>query len=762
MKLTTYNRQSPLMVSAMKNFQPFVDGSSIHKCSRKLSDDSPIMTSPEKKPNRLIEEKSPYLLQHALNPVAWMAWGEEAFKKARAEEKPIFLSVGYSTCHWCHVMEEESFENPDIAGVLNAYFVPVKVDREELPDLDRLYMNYVQATTGRGGWPMSVWLTPELKPFYGGSYFPPEERYGMPGFKTVLFSIARLWEGDREKIIAASGSFFAALGEVSRETPFSMPGTEEAQKNCFEWLEANFDHKFGGFGGAPKFPRPVLLNFLFNHSYHTGNNKALSMALHTLRKMADGGIHDHLAVAGKGGGGFARYSTDERWHVPHFEKMLYDNAQLASSFLEAYQCSKEPFYKAVAEDIINYVLCDMQSPEGGFYSAEDADSLAGHGSGQKQEGAFYLWSDQEIREILGDEELAAIFSFTYGVRAEGNALHDPHGEFKGKNILMQQATIEEIAEKFGKGAEEIRAALENSRTRLYTARSRRPRPFLDDKILTAWNGLMVSALAKGYQVLHDEACLAAARKAADFILEKLFDRTKGRLLRRYREGDAAIPGKAEDYAFFVQALIDLYEASFETGYLKTALELAELQNTLFYDEIQGGYFSTAFDDHTVPLRLKEEYDGAEPSANSVTALNLLRLAEMTGKEEFSRKAEETINACGAMLAENSNALPQMLVAKNFAEQRKVHLVFSGPLDSPSMRRLRDAVYDQYLPGAILSHASKESSLMMPQHAAIIDADNGKATAYLCVDRSCHAPTKNPQQLSSMLDSLKNQFRQLQQ
>ena len=363
MKLTIYNRQRPLMVSAMKNFQSSVDGSSIHKCSRNLSDDSPIMTSPKKKPNRLIEEKSPYLLQHALNPVAWMAWGEEAFEKARAEEKPIFLSVGYSTCHWCHVMEEESFENPDIAGVLNAYFVPVKVDREELPDLDRLYMNYVQSTTGRGGWPMSVWLTPELKPFYGGSYFPPEERYGMPGFKTVLISIARLWEGDREKIIAASGSFFAALGEVSRKTPFSMPSTEEAQKKCFEWLEANFDHEFGGFGSAPKFPRPVLLNFLFNHSYHTGNKKALSMALHTLRKMADGGIHDHLAVDGKGGGGFARYSTDERWHVPHFEKMLYDNAQLASAFLEAYQYSKEPFYKAVAEDIINYVLCDMHVEE---------------------------------------------------------------------------------------------------------------------------------------------------------------------------------------------------------------------------------------------------------------------------------------------------------------------------------------------------------------------------------------------------------------
>jgi uncharacterized protein YyaL (SSP411 family) len=716
------------------------------------------MSSPEKKPNRLIEEKSPYLLQHAMNPVAWLAWGEEAFEKARAEEKPIFLSVGYSTCHWCHVMEKESFENPDIAGVLNACFVPVKVDREELPDLDRLYMSYVQATTGKGGWPMSVWLTPELKPFYGGSYFPPEERYGMPGFKTILLSIARLWESDRKKIIAASGSFFASIGKVSGKTHSSLPG-EETQKRCFEWLVANYDHEFGGFGGAPKFPRPVLLDFLFNHAYHTGNNKALTMVLHTLRKMADGGIHDHLGISGKGGGGFARYSTDERWHVPHFEKMLYDNAQLAISFLEAFQCSKDPFYKAVAEDIINYVLCDLSSPEGGFYSAEDADSLAAHGNGQKQEGAFYLWSAKEIRETLGNEELAAMFSFTYGVRAEGNAKYDPHKEFTGKNILMQQASIEETAEKFGQNAEDIMLALDDARTRLYTARSRRPRPFLDDKILTAWNGLMISALAKGFQVLHDEACLAAARKAADFILEKLFDRTKKRLLRRYRDGNAAIAGKAEDYAFFVQALIDLYEASFETGYLQTALELAELQNALFYDNVQGGYFSTAFDDDTVPLRLKEEYDGAEPSANSVTALNLLRLAEITGKEEFSIKAEQTINACGTMLAENSHALPLMLVAKNFAEQRKVRIVFSGPLDSGSMTRLRETVYERYLPGAILIHASKESSIIFPQNEAIIAEEDGKVKALLCVDRSCQPPAENPQELAAMLDTLKAQYRQ---
>ncbi|ACF43415.1 thioredoxin domain-containing protein [Pelodictyon phaeoclathratiforme] len=710
------------------------------------------MTSPENKPNSLIAEKSPYLLQHALNPVAWLAWGEEAFKKARGENKPIFLSVGYSTCHWCHVMEDESFENPEIAKLLNAHFVPVKVDREELPDLDRLYMSYVQASTGRGGWPMSVWLTPELNPFYGGSYFPPEERYGMPGFKTILITITRYWENEREKIISESGSFFASLGAVSRTTPSSQPDAEMAQKKCFEWLEANYDPMFGGFGRAPKFPRPVLLNFLFNHAYHTGDKKALRMALHTLHKMAEGGIHDHLGIIGKGGGGFARYSTDQRWHVPHFEKMLYDNAQLAISCLEAFQCSGDNFYKRTAEDIFNYVLCDMRSPQGGFYSAEDADTLLTHGSEQKQEGALYLWSADEIRETLADEELATIFSFTYGIRDEGNAEYDPHGEFNGKNILMQQATDEECADTFGKTVEEIRAALDDARTKLYHARSRRPRAFLDDKILTAWNGLMISALAKGYQVLHNETFLAAAREAANFILETLYDQANGRLLRRYRDGNAAIAGKAEDYAFLVQGLTDLYEASSEVRYLQIALQLAEIQNTLFYDNAQGGYFSTAIDDHTVPLRIKEEYDGAEPSANSISTLNLLRLAEMTGNEDFVRRAEETIKSCRIMLAENSSALPQMLVAKNFAEQRKVHLVFSGPLDSSSMNELRQTVYEQYLPGATMSHASKESAHIFPSHAAIIAKEDGNAKVYICIDKSCQPPTENPERLAAMLDS----------
>lgn len=707
------------------------------------------MTQPIRKPNRLAREKSPYLLQHALNPVDWYAWGEEAFEKAERENRPIFLSVGYSTCHWCHVMERESFENADIAELLNHCFVPVKVDREELPDLDRLYMEYVQSTTGRGGWPMSVWLTPDRNPFYGGSYFPPEDRYGMTGFKTILLSIARLWQSDEKKIRDASSGFFSDLQAFAANRAAALPPEDEAQNNCFKWLESTFDPVFGGFGGAPKFPRPVLLNFLFSHAYHTGNGKALEMALFTLRRMAEGGIHDHISVTGKGGGGFARYSTDERWHVPHFEKMLYDNAQLAVSYLEAFQCSGEALFRSVAEDIFNYVLSDMTAPEGGFFSAEDADSLESESGTEKKEGAFYLWSADELRETIGNEEHAAIFSFVYGVRAEGNALNDPHGEFTGRNILMQQSTVEDAALKFAKTEAEVSIALDEARGRLYTARSKRPRPFLDDKILTSWNALMISALAKGYRVLCHKPYLAAARKAADFLLETLFDRNNGRLLRCYRDGSAAIAGKVDDYAFFVQALIDLYEASFEPVYLQAALGLAEKQHALFSDDLHGGYFNSASDDHTVPVRQKESYDGAEPSANSVTALNLLRLGEVTGKEEFSNKAEALFRAFGTTLASQSHALPQMLVALNFARKRRCRILFSGDLHVPEMDRLRAVAGERYLPGTVVMHASAELAALQEFPETLAEGDH-RAQAAVCIDRTCHLPVSEPAELAELL------------
>jgi len=709
------------------------------------------MVTLSRKANRLANEKSPYLLQHAHNPVEWFAWGEEAFEKAQRDDLPIFLSVGYSTCHWCHVMERESFENEEVAELLNRHFVSIKVDREELPDLDRIYMNYLHSTTGQGGWPMSVWLTPDRKPFYGGTYFPPQDRFGLPGFTTVLLSLARLWQHDRDRILNAAQGFVHAVGAVTHADSSVLPADDQPQRHCFEWLASTFDPLFSGFGGAPKFPRPVLLNFLFNEAYHSGNKRALDMALKTLVKMAEGGIHDHLGIEGKGGGGFARYSTDARWHIPHFEKMLYDNAQLALSYLEAFQCSGDAFYKTVTQDVFNYVLCDMTSPEGGFYSAEDADSLEDASATIKKEGAFYLWSADELHEHLADEQLEAIFSFTYGIKVKGNAENDPHGEFIGKNILMRQATVEETADRFGKIASEVVAALDEAREKLFEARAGRPRPFLDDKILTSWNGLMVSALAKGYRVLHDDRYLVAAKKAVAFIREKLYNTQEGRLLRRYRDGQAAIPGKAEDYAFLVQALLDLYAASLEVNYLQWALDLTDLQNTLFYDNSRGGYFSTAFDDNTVPLRLKENDDGAEPSANAVSALNLLRLGEITGREEFTIKAEQTIACFGTTLKESSHALPQMLVALNFASKHKSRVILSGELHHPEMARLRAVVDERYLPGNVIIHASREMAALV-EFSETLQPGSASPQASLCIDRHCLLPVDDPEKLAALLDS----------
>jgi uncharacterized protein YyaL (SSP411 family) len=704
-------------------------------------------------PNRLIHEKSPYLLQHAWNPVDWMPWGNEAFEKAKTEDKPIFLSVGYSTCHWCHVMEHESFEDEDTAALLNRTTVSVKVDREEHPDLDRLYMTFVQASTGRGGWPMSVWLTPDLKPFYGGSYFPPEDRYGMPGFRTVLSAIERLWKYERNKVLdSANGMMEHLLSQaMPKRTNRALPSGVAAAR-CAEQLEESFDRDFGGFGDAPKFPRPVILNFLFNHAWHTGSRASMDMALFTLQKMTEGGIHDHISTVNGGGGGFSRYSTDAWWHVPHFEKMLYDNAQLAVSCLEAWQCTRQPFYADTARDIFNYVLCDLSSPSGGYYSAEDADSFPEHRSKEMKEGAFYLWSKKEIMELLGPET-GMIFCYAFNVHEEGNARQDPHGEFAGKNILMAVASAAELSERFGKPYEEIAARIAEAKKAMFTARLRRPRPRLDDKVLTSWNGLMITAFAKGFKTLHEESYLLSAKKAADFLLTNLYDLHTGKLLRRYRDGESAIQGKADDYAFLIQGLLDLYEASFDTGYLQTALQLAEKQAGLFYDTQHGGFFSTAIDDKTIPLRLKDDYDGAEPSANAVSILNCLRLAEMTGREDFRSMGETTLRYYSGVLAANGLAMPQMLIALNFAEKRKIRVVFAGELESDELTSLRHSVYEHYLPGAVLMHASSESVHLLPEAGAIAGENRVKAEAYLCVDRSCRLPVHDPEDLVKMLVEL---------
>ncbi len=715
-------------------------------------------------PNRLASEKSPYLLQHAHNPVDWYPWGEEAFAKARAENKPIFLSIGYSTCHWCHVMARESFESEEVARVLNEHFVPIKVDREERPDVDRVYMTYVQATTGGGGWPMSVWLTPELKPFLGGTYFPPDDRWGRPGFKKVLLQIAEVWQKDWARLTASSEK---ALQELRRVTAAEQPTATTATAagagrapasaspgldaslltRAYEALKTSYEPRYGGFGGAPKFPRPSAPAFMLRYHAGTGARDALDMVLFTLRKMAEGGMHDHL------GGGFHRYSVDERWHVPHFEKMLYDQAQLASVYLDAYQLTREAFFADTARDILDYVRRDMTGPEGQFYSAEDADSSVPANPREHAEGAFYVWEQSEIADVLGARP-ADIFGFYYGVEQEGNAADDPQGELAGKNVLIVTRSLEETASRFGLSAEATRDELAEARRRLFEARAKRPRPHVDDKTIAAWNGLMISAFARACQVLADGEYLAAARAAADFIRRHLYDAQSGVLLRRYREGDAGIEGYLDDYAFMIQGLLDLYEASFDVDDLLWALALQKKQDELFWDGAAGGYFSTVGTDDTILLRLKEDYDGAEPSANSVALLNLSRLAQMADSAEYGQKADMTLAAFSRVLTAAPHAMPQMMSALAFRLDKPRQIVIAGDRDAPDTRALLRAVHERFIPGKILlladGGAGQEAAALQNDFIGTVVRIEGKATAYVCEDYNCRLPTSDPARLAELL------------
>src|SRR5437764_7328317 len=668
--------------------------------------------------NRLAKEKSPYLLQHAHNPVDWYPWGEEAFEKARRENKPIFLSIGYSTCHWCHVMAHESFEDAATAEIMNREFVNIKVDREERPDVDRVYMTFFQHTTGNGGWPMSVWLTPRLEPFVGGTYFPPEDRFGHPAFKRVLQRIAEAWKNDREKISSQGANIIDALREAAKDQTSTGKIDAVILESAYQQFARTFDAHEGGFGGAPKFPRPVTLNFLtrFQARFPDSDSgqHALEMTLLTLRKMAAGGIRDHI------GGAFHRYSVDAYWHVPHFEKMLYDQAQLASAYLDAFQITNDAEFAATARDILDYVRRDMTSPEGGFYSAEDADSPVAAGIGdpnhkKNAEGAFYVWTKQEIDDSLGED--APIFSFHYGVEENGNAPAgaDPHGEFVGKNILIERHSLAETARFRSTGVspvddedeEAIRGLLGQSRQELFSIRNKGPRPHLDDKIIAAWNGLMISAFARAAQLLNDAYYLEAATRAANFIRANLYDESRKILFRSYRDGRGEVEGFADDYAFVIQGLLDLYEASFDPDWLRFALELQGQMDALFWDNESGGYFTVTGHDSNILLRLKEDNDSAEPAASSVTALNLARLAAIRNDGELLARAKKTVNAFARQLAHFPSALPQMLVAFDFLEGSPRQIVIAGDSGSPETKALRAELHRHFLPNKVLLFADDE-------------------------------------------------------
>jgi uncharacterized protein YyaL (SSP411 family) len=728
-------------------------------------------------PNRLASEPSPYLLQHKDNPVDWYPWGEEAFARARAEDLPIFLSVGYSTCHWCHVMEHESFESPQVAEVLNRSFVSIKVDREERPDVDRVYMTFVQATTGAGGWPMSVWLTPALEPFYGGTYFPPTSRWGRPGFVDILQEIARVWRDERDKVIRSAGAIVERLRARDAEPGEGRPAGKEALDDAVQQFAQAFDAARGGFGDAPKFPRPSELLFLMREHARSAAPAPLDMAVVTLRAMALGGMRDHV------GGGFHRYSVDGDWRVPHFEKMLYDQAQLTLAYVEAAQASGDAGHLAVALDTLDYVQRDMTHAEGGFFSAEDADSIppevAAGEAPHLREGAFYVWPDQEIGEALG--ALADIFRMRYGVLPGGNAPFDPQGEFTGRNLLYTARGLDAIAADTGRTPQDVASGLEQARLILRARRRLRPRPRLDDKVLTAWNGLMIAAFARASRLLAwDETpaegrdvtaagrgCLASARRAATFVRTHLWDEPTGRLLRRFRDGAAGVAAYAEDYASLIFGLVELFQADGDPAWLEWALTLQQRQDELFWDETDPGWFSTTGRDRSVLLRLKEDYDGAEPAASSLSVMNLLWLSHLVDDGAMAREGLPESIRWGTMIdrvlarfaprvEHAARAVPMMLAAFSTYHAGVSQIVIVGDPGAADTAALRSVVAAHYLPHTVavpvLPRYRQTVGRLLPW-TATMRAQEGKATAFVCQAFACQQPTSSADELREQLRGL---------
>jgi uncharacterized protein YyaL (SSP411 family) len=692
--------------------------------------------------NRLINEKSPYLQLHAHNPVDWYPWGSEAFERARRENKPIFLSIGYSTCHWCHVMEEESFSNPVIAAAMNASFVSIKVDREERPDIDRVYLAYVTSVSG-GGWPMSLFLTPDLKPFFGATYLPPDTRGRDEGFLPILQRVATEWRDHRDTLIAAAAEGSGTISSWA-QIPRPVDGTDPATviDETFKNLSRSFDAVNGGFGGSPKFPRPVVLSFLMRYHARTGNQQALDMTAATLRGMARGGIRDQLA------GGFHRYTVDAAWRVPHFEKMLYDQAQLAVAYADAYQLTKDPEFAAITHETLAYVLRDLRDDSGAFLSAEDADSRVSATDGRLSEGAFYLWTLAEVSEAVGSD--AAMLAWHYALSADGNvagaSAPGAPTELAGKNALVGGHTVAETARQFKRPAREVQMTLDRARAKLLAARAGRPRPARDDKIIAGWNGMMISAFARASQVFNDPNYLATAVTAAGTVEDRLFDAGSGSLKRRYRAGHADVDGLLEDYAFLIQGLLDVYEASFDPRWLRLAARLQTTQDAYFWDSADGAYFSTREDAAHLLARMKEDYDGAEPAANSVAAMNLLRLWQLLEKDEWRAKADATFTALSGRLARSGAAVPQLVAALDFRESTPKQIVIAGAPGAADTDALVRLVHERYIPNKVLALVDggarqQELATLVPFLDGMAQR-NGRATIYVCENYVCRLPTSD--------------------
>ncbi len=700
------------------------------------------------KPNHLINEKSPYLLQHAYNPVDWYPWEDEAFARAKKEDKPIFLSIGYSTCHWCHVMAHESFENTEIAALLNKYFICIKVDREEQPDVDQMYMAATMAMNGSGGWPMSVFLLPDGRPFYAATYIPAKSMYGRPGFPEIIEAVHKAWQGRRDELQQAAARLIHSLKEQHQVSGSGI--TSDIDDRAFSELSAEYDAVHGGFGGAPKFPRPVLFNFLLGYYHKTGNKHALAMTTATLTAMAAGGMYDQL------GGGFHRYSVDGQWRIPHFEKMLYDQAQLLNSYLDVVQITGEAEYAAVVRSIAGYVLRDMQDPDGGFYSAEDADSDDPYSPGSHGEGAFYLWTEKDIVTTLG-AKAANIFNFCYGVEFDGNALQDPQHEFTGRNILYRAKSDEEAAAHFSMNVTEITASLEKSRSILFAKRADRVRPHRDDKIITAWNGLMIGALARAGAILNEPKMIDAAGRAAMFIRTTLYDPASKLLKRRYRDGEAAHTGQLDDYTFLVAGLLDLYQLRQDPQLLTWAMELTTQSIKLFWDEKQGGFFDSMVDAR-VPVRMKADYDGAEPAANSIAAMNLIRLGRMTANADWLARAQKTVTAFAERINHVPRAVPQMLCAVMLLREKPEQVVITGRKTDADTQLMLAEVWRHFNPNRVVLLADggdNQNMLakMLPFMQTVTRKD-GRATAYVCRDFTCRLPVNTVKDLAAQLENRK--------
>jgi uncharacterized protein YyaL (SSP411 family) len=683
-------------------------------------------------PNRLAQESSPYLLQHQNNPVDWYPWGEEALKRSKSENKPIFLSIGYSACHWCHVMEHESFESEVIARELNEHFVCIKVDREERPDLDQIYMNAVQVLTGRGGWPMSVFLTPELKPFYGGTYWPPTSRHGMPGFDQVIAAVSKAWEENHAAVVESADRLTQQLAHMAGQANELGELTEELLTRASSYFRQTYDRTYGGFGGAPKFPAPMSLRLLMRGWYRRQENFSLEMVTGTLDRMAAGGIYDHL------GGGFARYSVDARWLVPHFEKMLYDNAQLAVAYLEAFQITGNPNYARVGRETLDYVLRDMTDPEGGFYSTEDADS-------EGVEGKFYIWTPEQLVEVLG-ESAAATFAKVYDVTGSGN--------FEEANILNLPKAIEQQAAILGRDIESLQSELAESRQKLFVTREQRIHPHKDDKVIAAWNGLMIEALALAGAVLDEPRYLEAARKAAEFVQTNL-RRDDGRLLHTWRHGRAKVDAYLDDYSYLANGLTTLYECTGEAQYLEQAIGLIDEVLKHFGSDGQGGFYFTADDQEQLLTRNKEFADNAVPSANAMAAITLIKLAKLTANERYLDAAEQTMQAAVELMQRYPSGTAQMLLAVDLYLGPTYEVVLAAD-DSAESQAVRIDLLRRFIPNKVLAWADQK----VPQKLA--ELLNGKEmigeqpTLFVCAGFTCQSPATGSQEITRALDTLSKQ------